>query len=1340
MGYNVIEHIILYGKDVELPELVRKAFPVMTNKSAKSFVNLVKKEESSNLVSAAKTITKTVIPPHTRCRLKCRIGIEASEPEQTILFSPEASDSELELTESISRIKLGRSPCISIVVVNPTKVEKVVPKGVVLGSVECVSAVIPIVPKKQESSKIARNEVKSNKVSVETNSEDMQSSEVTIPGLDLSHLTKKQRALVNEMLKEVRDVFQKSDDDFGDIPEFQMEIQMEDNIPVCVPHRHIPRQLYDEVKNYINDLITNKWIRESKSSYSSPIVCVRKKDQSLRLCIDYRNLNKKIIPDRQPIPRIQEIMDSLGGEKWFSTLDMVKAYHQGYIMEQFRKLTAFSTPWGLYEWIRIPMGISNAPPAFQRFVNQVLIGLRDSVCVAYLDDILVYAKTFEQHVENLRQVLIRLRSRGVKLRADKCHLFREEVRYLGRLISKNGYRPDPENIKALEKFREPPKNIGELRSLLGFFGYFRAYIHSFAQKFKPLYDLLKNKEIPSPSSKQSKAAKKKKKGNQVHSSKCVQWNPSLQAIVDETIDYLGCPKFLVFPDYNLPFTVHCDASEKGLGAVLYQKQEGKHKVISFASRTLSEPEKNYHLHSGKLEFLALKWAVTERFSDYLCYGPGFTVYTDNNPLTYIKSTAKLNATGMRWVSDLANFQFDIKYKPGKRHGDADGLSRHPTNPDMDKMEKECSEEIKLDQVYNVMAITKNTSFNGCPSFVDVSLLELKKDQDCQPISQEQLKTEQMQDAVIKDVYNSVVQGKKPSKEVLVKMSRRAKLLVKQFGKLRIEDGVLIRETVKQKQIVLPTTYHEMVLKELHENMGHLGVERVEELCRRRFYWPYMYKDICQHIRTKCRCIASKSPCIKAKAPLVPIESSYPFDMVCVDFLKLDPCKGGFQYVLLVTDHFTRFSQAYATRNKSSKTAAQKLFQDFIPQFGIPDKIHSDRGGEFLSDLFKELHRLAVIKMSKTTAYHPQGNGQVERLNRTLIDMLKAIPESEKKNWKIHLPQLMFAYNSTIHKSTGFTPFYLMFGRESKLPIDCILPIMTKPLKNKSHEEFVRNWQKSMKEALQIANAQMQKSRDYNKKYYDSKLKQVDIDIGDCVLVRNVEKGGTGKLRSYWEQNIYKVVSKMDHVPVYKIKSMKGNKVKQVHRNMLMKVNSLPLHTFDQKVPKALKQTRKIKPQEQVSIPTPDIDESSESSVDDGLEIEITTKRVIPENHEVVNEDVDIDRAGLGEEVVSEEVVSEEGVSEEGVSDEVVSDEESLSNNSFSNEVSGDDGNVSRLDEDEVNQSEDGQNNTSQDDDDDDDISPPRVLRKSSRIRTGRKIFTYDEPGGEPRVRRYNAHE
>ena len=361
---------------------------------------------------------------------------------------------------------------------------------------------------------------------------------------------------------------------------------------------------------------------------------------------------------------------------------MAKAYHQGYIKEECRKFTAFLTPWALYEWLRIPFGLKNAPAAFQRYISQALTGLLDRVCLAYLDDILVYGRTFKESVKNLKMVLRRLKSKGVKLRVDKCEFCRTEVRYLGRLVSEHGYRPDPADNEALEKFRVPPRNVGEVRGLVGFLSYYRNYVKDFAKKLKPVYDLIKTDKLDSGNKKGVKSTVYDKK-------RAVQWSPGLTKVINDVIDTLQSPAVMAYPDFDTPFILNCDASSLGLGAILYQRQGDKLRMVSYASRTLTEAEKNYHLHSGKLEFFALKWAVTEKFSDYLGHGSQFTVYTDNNPLTYIMTTAKLNATGMRWVTELADYDFVIKYRPGKSNSDADGLSRNPLS--IDKLQQECTQ-------------------------------------------------------------------------------------------------------------------------------------------------------------------------------------------------------------------------------------------------------------------------------------------------------------------------------------------------------------------------------------------------------------------------------------------------------------------------------------------------------------------------------------------------------------------------------------------------------------------------------------------------------------------------
>ena len=886
--------------------------------------------------------------------------------------------------------------------------------------------------------------------------------------------------------------------------------------------------------------------------------------------------------------------------RWFSTLDMAKAYHQGYVKEEFRHITAFSTPWALYQWIRVPMGISNAPPEFQRFINRVLTGLRDKICQAYLDDILVYGNSFRNHVHNLKLVLNRLKAEGIKLRPDKCNLFKQEVRYLGKLVSKDGHRPDPADSEAL-KFRTPPKTIGELRTLLGFLGYYRPYVRDFSKKFKPIYDLLKTDSVE----KKPRLSTKKKR-NQLDGRKDVVWPEEFQRTVNDVIDYLKSAEFLAFPDYNKPFTVHCDASQCGLGAVLYQKQEGKDRVISFASRSLTVSEQKYHLHSGKLEFLALKWAVTERFSDYLLYASEpFTVYTDNNPLTYIMSSAKLNATGMRWVADLANYQFVIKYKPGRKHGDADGLSRW--TGELEHLEKECTNEVKGEHLGSALAV-------GCKTNVKVhaghvNMLKLDEKPNLDPISKEEMCEAQKNDKIIGPVLQFVEQKRRPKKAEWKQLTRKSRVLMQQFGKLSFDDGILVRETKSRRQMVLPATFHDLVFTELHQKMGHLGSDRVEELVRQRFYWPYMQKDVNTFIKEKCSCVASKKPNVPEKAPLVPILTSAPFEMLCIDYLKLNPCKGGFQYTLVVTDHFTRFSQAYATKSKSSKDAANKIFNEFVLQFGFPQKIHHDQGSEFNSGLFKELHRLSGIKMSNTTPYHAQGDGKVERFNRTLLNMLRAIPESEKNNWKAYLPKLTFAYNSTVNKLTGYSPFFLLFGRDSLLPIDCILPLEPNKLNRKTFNEFVVDWKNKMKEAYQVVYTEMDKSGQYNKKKYDEKIRCVNIDVGDHVLVQNVGEDKAGKIKSYWEQKIWIVTKKHGNVPVYTIRLLNGEKTKKVHRNLLMKVNNLPVDVFEQKSKE--KQKKKVVSPKTVGtrlVPVPAaaslLGDSSSSSSEDDLLLDI----------------------------------------------------------------------------------------------------------------------------------------
>ena len=299
-------------------------------------------------------------------------------------------------------------------------------------------------------------------------------------------------------------------------------------------------------------------------------------------------------------------------------------------------------------------------------------------------------------------------------------------------------------------------------------------------------------------------------------------------------------------------------------------------------------------------------------------------------------------------------------------------------------------------------------------------------------------------------------------------------------------------------------------------MGHLGASRVSQLCRSRVFWPKMSKDIDDFTNERCQCLAQKKPVRHQEAELQSIHTSAPLELITIDYLKLEKGSGGYQYILLVVDHFTRILQGYATKNKSGTTAAKKIYGDFVLKFGLPSQILHDQGREFENNLFAELEKLCGVKKLRTTPYHPQSNGMVERMNKTGLGMLRTLPEKSKSRWPESLDKLIYAYCTT-HDTTGFEPYFLMFGRHPKLPIDLILDEQNDDM---GQEEYAQKWKRQMREAYRIVQEKSagRKQKDVDRRKRDGKRILGDLVVGDRVLVKNVrEKGGPGKIRSHWEQ-------------------------------------------------------------------------------------------------------------------------------------------------------------------------------------------------------------------------------
>ena len=555
---------------------------------------------------------------------------------------------------------------------------------------------------------------------------------------------------------------------------------------------------------------------------------------------------------------------------------------------------------------------------------------------------------------------------------------------------------------------------------------------------------------------------------------------------------------------------------------------------------------------------------------------------------------------------LSELDFSIQYRPGKNNADADGLSRMPL--DINAFMTQCTEEV-VQEVFN--AAVQGVSVQGDTpqvwvATVPIGTLDLVRVASAHPrtksLTPEQIRDSQERDPVIGLVLHYKRDNQHPSRRALKTEPADVRVLMRQWAKLYVnEDGFLFRKAGDKQQLILPKEHHQTIFHELHGEMGHLGVERTLNLIQDRFYWARMYSDIEHFVTQECECLKAKRPHKATRAPMTTIVTTRPGELVCIDFLHLETCKQGFEYILIVIDHFTGFAQAYATKNKSAKTVVDKLFNDFALRVGFPERIHHNMGREFDNQLMDQLHRSCDVRGSHTTCYHPQGNRKCERFNRTILSMLCTLTSEQKADWKSSLTKLVHAYNCTRSGVTGFSPYYLLYGRSPRLPVDLLFNLQPREAKE-SYIEYVQNWLNRMRQAYEIASKTAAREALPGKKGYDKRAHGADLQPGGRVLVRNLSgRGGPGKLRSYCETTVHVVVKRRSNdSPVYEVAPEGGGKSRVLHRNLLLPCDSLPLAKPE---PAPAKQERKIltrirKRQHQISKP----EENSDSESSDEVEL------------------------------------------------------------------------------------------------------------------------------------------
>lgn len=974
--------------------------------------------------------------------------------------------------------------------------------------------------------------------------------------LRLSHLNQEERESILTICYEFEKIFFLKGDKLSYTNAVQHQIPLTNITPLNAKTYRFPQIHKEEVDRQIKDLLSQGIIEPSTSPWNAPVWVVPKKsdasnEKKWRIVIDYRKLNNVSIGDSYPLPNIVEILDQLGHSKYFTTLDLKSGFHQIKMDPNDADKTAFSVPSGHYQYNRMPFGLKNAPATFQRLMNSVLAGIQNFRCFVYIDDIVIHGSDLDTHNKRLIEVFQRLYEHNLKIEPDKCEFLRKEVMYLGHLITDEGVKPDPKKIEAITNYPQL-QNVKDVRAFLGLSGYYRRFIPDFSKITKPLTNLLKSENS-------------------------FKWTYLEQTAFNTLKRLLTSEPILKFPDFEQPFLLATDASDFAIGSVLSQGEIGKDHPIAYASRSLNKAESNYSVIEREL--LAIVWSV-KHFRPYL-FGRKFKVLSDHRPLKWLFNVSDPSSRLVRWRLALEEYDYEIDYRPGKRNQNADCLSRIPIKTSINKIDSfnvdDNPYKTFLSRLHDSVIINNNINeFSG--HFISNSEnLAITISETIEPIEKHQ------QDLLSKFHHIKILKDKVPKVNDVIKISEKQQyifyLIVKQYYWDKVEYETIFHALMNLKtqliknnleSINMPrlgtghdclnwnkirsmlryifkntnikiNVYHDVlihphtndipsILEENHSSLtsGHSGFHRTYNRIKSKYSWKHMKSDIRRFVKNCPSCQKNKLVRKKTKNPLeITTTSERPFEKVFLDIVgPLPLTEFGNKYILTIQDDLTKFTQAYAISTHDTKTIANHFVHRFICNFGIPTSILTDQGSDFNSNLFKDIAKLFKLKKLTTTAYHPQSNGALERTHGTITDYLRHYVSGSQTDWDTWLDFATFSFNTTIHTSTKFTPYELIFGFKPELPSSIT---KEQPFKY-TYDDYLDQLKLKLRESQRIARENLLKSKQMNKEKYDKRINPEDFNIGDKVYLLNEKsKLNTSKKLTHKYDGPYEILQKNSSV-------------------------------------------------------------------------------------------------------------------------------------------------------------------------------------------------------------------